>query len=121
MTGTVCARRWLHRKRPLKPGLRDAALAADGAALVLYTLQLSNAYAMMLLIMSYYSGFFFAIVVGLAVGQLLFLRPPLQQGAAKKGPSGDVSAFENVDPCCPIDDEQQRGAAKSDYMLVADA
>ena len=59
---------------------------ADALALLLYTLQLTNAYALMLLVMTYYSGFFFSCVVGLALGQILFLR-------------NDVPA-ETVDPCC---------------------
>lgn len=59
---------------------------ADVIVLALYTLQLMNAYALMLLVMTYYSGFFFAAVVGLALGQIVFLR--------------HSTPAENVDPCC---------------------
>ena len=98
------ARLRLQRKMPLKPG--TVSLGADGAALALYTLQLSNAYGMMLLVMTYYAGFFFAIVIGLAVGQLVFLRP---SASAQKQDTEQplLGGVENVDPCCPTEIQTQ--------------
>ena len=98
------ARQRMQRKMPLKSA--QISLEADGAALVLYTLQLANAYAMMLLVMTYYAGFFFAIVTGLAVGQLVFLRP---SAAHSKSDNEQplLGGVENVDPCCPTEIETQ--------------
>eukprot|EP00937_MAST-01D_sp_MAST-1D-sp2_P007772 g7772.t1 len=110
-------------RRVVARALPPAGSAMGAAALfALFTVQLMNAYGMMLLVMTYYAGFFFSIILGLALGNTVAQTMGAPSGAqvANKGAAepllgGGNGGGDIVDPCCPVDEDEDEGDIESTY------